>query len=108
MPEAQRRLAAIVANDVAGFSRLMGQDEQGTLTRLKEHRAATDPIGERHGGRLVGTADGGRCVDLFRRPEGTFGFEEFRRDHEDPTEWFKTGYYSDLTFKTETSALIEA
>ena len=35
----ERRLAAILAADVAGYSRLMGVDEEGTLARLKEHRA---------------------------------------------------------------------
>ena len=38
MSEAQRRLAAIVAINVAGYSRLMGRDEQGTLAVLKSHR----------------------------------------------------------------------
>ena len=37
----QRRLAAIVAIDVAGYSRLMGADEQGTLVTLKGHRAVS-------------------------------------------------------------------
>ena len=53
---AERRLAAIVAIDVAGYSRLMGADEQGTLAALKGHREAATPIVEGHGGRLVGTA----------------------------------------------------
>ena len=35
----QRRLAAIVSADVAGYSRLMGRDESGTLARLREHRS---------------------------------------------------------------------
>ena len=35
---AERRLAAILAADVAGYSRLMGADEEGTLDRLKAHR----------------------------------------------------------------------
>jgi Adenylate cyclase, family 3 (some proteins contain HAMP domain) len=35
---AQRRLAAILAADVAGYSRLMGADEEGTLAQLKAHR----------------------------------------------------------------------
>ena len=51
-----RRLAAIVAIDVVGYSRLMGEDEAGTLARLKERRAVTDSISEKHGGRIVGTA----------------------------------------------------
>ena len=35
---AKRRLAAVLAADVAGYSRLMGQDEAGTLARLRAHR----------------------------------------------------------------------
>ena len=50
-PEAEvtRRLTTIVAIDVAGYSRLMGADEAGTLARRKEHRSVTDPIAETHG-----------------------------------------------------------
>jgi len=40
---ATRRLAAILAADVAGYSRLMGADEEGTLNRLKAHRRAHRP-----------------------------------------------------------------
>jgi class 3 adenylate cyclase len=39
-----RRLAAIVAADVAGYSRLMGLDEVGTARTLREHRAVTDAL----------------------------------------------------------------
>ena len=35
----------------------------------------------------IETDDGHRCVDLFRRPDGTFGYDEFRRDPEDQGEW---------------------
>jgi len=35
-----------------------------------------------------------RCVDLFRRPDGSYGFEEFRRDPEDVGEWTPVRYYS--------------
>ena len=52
----ERRLTTIVAMDVAGYSRLMGVDEAGTLTRLKQLRTIIDPINEAYGGRLVGTA----------------------------------------------------
>ena len=45
-----RRLAAIVAADVAGYSRLMGVDEVGTARTLREHRKVTDALVERHGG----------------------------------------------------------
>ena len=54
-----RRLAAIVAVDVAGYSRLMGADEAGTLATLKAHRAETDALADRFGGRIVGTAGDG-------------------------------------------------
>jgi class 3 adenylate cyclase len=48
-----RRLAAIVAADAAGYSRLMGLDEVGTARTLREHRKITDTFVEKHGGRLV-------------------------------------------------------
>ena len=38
MAREQRKLAAILAADVVGYSRLMGRDESGTLARLREHR----------------------------------------------------------------------
>lgn len=47
------------------------------------------------------------CVDLFRRDDGTFGFEEFRRDAEGGG-WFAIGNYAGAVFKTEASALDEA
>jgi len=50
----QRRLAAVLAADVVGYSRLMGQDETGTLAALKRHRAGLiDPTIAEHGGRIV-------------------------------------------------------
>ena len=57
---ASRRLAAILAADVAGYSRLMGQDEEGTHERLKAHLAQlVDPKIEEHRGRIVkNTGDG--------------------------------------------------
>ena len=56
----ERRLAAILAADVAGYSRLMGADEEGTLAQLKAHRREViDPkIGE-HKGRIVKTTGDG-------------------------------------------------
>src|SRR5258706_12448914 len=56
MPEvrATRRLAAILAADVVGYSRLMGGDETGTLAALKRHREAVmDPAIRAHNGRVV-------------------------------------------------------
>ena len=50
----------------------------------------------------------GRCVDIFMRPGGTFGFEEFRRDIEDARGWFPTGFFGDRIFASEEDALREA
>ncbi len=50
----ERRLAAILAADVVGYSRLMGADEEGTLVRLKAHRdEIVDPAIAKHKGRIV-------------------------------------------------------
>jgi adenylate cyclase len=55
----ERRLAAIVCADVAGYSRMMGADEAGTQAAFKAHRSAIYPIILNHGGRLVkNTGDG--------------------------------------------------
>jgi TolB-like protein/class 3 adenylate cyclase len=60
-----RRLAAILAADVAGYSRLMGRDEHGTLTRLKAHRTERlEPTLARHGGRLVKLTGDGALVEF--------------------------------------------
>src|SRR5258705_1606342 len=61
----QRRLAAILAADVAGYSRLMGADEEGTLARLKAHRGdLLDPTIDRHRGRIVKTTGDGLLVEF--------------------------------------------
>ena len=55
----ERRLAALVCADVAGYSRMMGADEEGTHATFKAHRTAIYPIILNHGGRLVkNTGDG--------------------------------------------------
>ena len=59
MADRERKLTTIVAIDVAGYSRLMHADETGTLDRLKQARAISDPIGRAHGGRIVGTSGDG-------------------------------------------------
>jgi class 3 adenylate cyclase len=56
----QRRLAAIVSADVAGYSRFMGKDESGTLAALKVLRQEVgDPAIASHGGRIVKTTGDG-------------------------------------------------
>jgi TolB-like protein/class 3 adenylate cyclase/tetratricopeptide (TPR) repeat protein len=60
-----RRLAAILAADVAGYSRLMGADEEGTLDRLKAHRRELiDPNIKEHHGRIVKTTGDGALVEF--------------------------------------------
>jgi adenylate cyclase len=61
----ERRLAAIFAADVAGYSRLMGTDEEGTLERLKAHRREfIDPKIAEHRGRIVKTTGDGVLVEF--------------------------------------------
>lgn len=61
----QRRLAAILAADVAGYSRLMGADEEGTLAALKElRRDLADPKIKEHRGRIVKTTGDGLLVEF--------------------------------------------
>src|ERR1700730_17614665 len=62
---ATRRLAAILAADVAGYSRLMGMDEEGTLDRLKVlRRELADPKIKEHRGRIVKTTGDGLLVEF--------------------------------------------
>jgi class 3 adenylate cyclase len=64
-PRIERRLAAILAADVAGYSRLMGADEVGTLTALKVHRRERiDPAIDQHNGRIVKTTGDGTLVEF--------------------------------------------
>jgi class 3 adenylate cyclase len=60
-----RRLSAILAADVVAYSRLMGEDEEGTLGRLKDLRAeVVDPTIQRHHGRIVKTTGDGMRVEF--------------------------------------------
>src|SRR5712672_4282087 len=61
----QRRLAAILAADIVGYSRLMGTDEMGTLTALKSHRRELVDSGiAEHHGRIVKTTGDGMLVEF--------------------------------------------
>ena len=63
MTTEQRRLAAIASADVAGYSRLMGRDESGTLAALKVLRQEViDPAIASHGGRIVKTSGDNCCL----------------------------------------------
>ena len=61
----ERRLAAVLAADVAGYSRLMGRDEEGTLAQLKSSRkTVVDPCIAAHRGRIVKTTGDGMLVEF--------------------------------------------
>jgi hypothetical protein len=49
-----------------------------------------------------------RCVDIFVRDDGTFGFEEYRRDVEDGRGWFSLDHYAQLVFASAADALADA
>ena len=44
--------------------------------------------------RSIETSDGALCVDIFQRDDGSFGFEEYRKDPEDPRGWYPVGSYA--------------
>jgi TolB-like protein/class 3 adenylate cyclase len=60
----ERRLAAILSADVAGYSRLMGLDEVGTARILREHRVVADALVAKHGGRIVKTTGDGILLEF--------------------------------------------
>ncbi len=65
-----RRLAAIVATDVTGYSQPIGSDEDGTLATLMDHRTELiDPQMSDYGGRIANTADeGGAAAGCIASP----------------------------------------
>ena len=68
MAREQRRLAAILAADVVGYSRPKGRDETGTLARLRKNRSEhLDPVLAEYGGRLVKLTGDGALVG-FSKP----------------------------------------
>ncbi len=68
----ERRLAAVLAADVAGYSRLMGADEEGTLTRLKSVRKSlVDPAIASHRGRIVKTTGDGLLAEFASAVDAT-------------------------------------
>lgn len=56
----------------------------------------------------VENSDNDRCVDFFARPDGTYGFEEFRRDVEDAGAWTPVQYYSGMVYASSGDALAAA
>jgi adenylate cyclase len=65
MPEMSRRLTTILAADVAGFSKLAGADEEGTISRLRAlGQEVIDPVTAAHGGRVFKTTGDGRLIEF--------------------------------------------
>jgi hypothetical protein len=54
------------------------------------------------------TPNADRCVDIFRRPDGTFGFEEFRRDVEDMGAWTPVGSFCDREYASAEETIVAA
>jgi adenylate cyclase len=76
----ERRLAAVLAADVAGYSRLMGTNEEGTLARLKAVRKAlVDPTIAAHRGRIVKTTGDGKLVEFGSAVDAVRGAVEVQR-----------------------------
>ena len=75
-----RRLAAILAADVVGYSRLMGRDENGTLARFKGHvTERLEPTLARHGGRLVKLTGDGALVEFTSAVDALGAAVEFQQ-----------------------------
>ncbi|MDH5244958.1 MAG: hypothetical protein OEW98_00800 [Betaproteobacteria bacterium] len=80
MAREHRRLAAILAADVVGYSRLMGRDESGTVARLRENRRQhLEPVLERHGGRLVKLIGDGALVEFASAVDALGAAIEFQQ-----------------------------
>src|SRR5215831_7891031 len=76
----QRKLAAIVAADIVGYSRLMGRDESGTLARLRKNRSARlDPMLAKYGGRLVKLTGDGVLVEFASAVDALSAAIEFQQ-----------------------------
>jgi len=60
----ERRLSAILAADIAGYSRLMGEDEEGTVQALKGHQEEVLPLVAKCGGRIIDTAGDGILAEF--------------------------------------------
>jgi adenylate cyclase len=76
----QRKLAAIVAADVVGYSRLMGRDESWTLARLRKHRAEhLNPVLTKYGGRLVKLTGDGALIEFGSAVDALSAAIEFQQ-----------------------------
>ena len=82
-PAPKRKLAAILAADVVGFSRMMGGDEARTLLNLKACRALTDESIEAHHGRVFGSAGDSVIAEFASPVDASSAAVEFQRNLRD-------------------------
>src|SRR5215475_10198621 len=76
----QRKLAAILAADVVGYSRLMGRDESGTLARLRKNRSDhLDPVLTKYAGRLVKLTGDGALIEFASAVDALSAAIEFQQ-----------------------------
>ena len=88
----QRRLTTILAADVAGYSRLMSADEEGTLKRLRELRAELiNPAIERNRGRVVNTAGDSLLIEFASVVDAVRCAVEVQRGMIAPQRGFRAG-----------------
>ncbi|HEX4112530.1 MAG TPA: adenylate/guanylate cyclase domain-containing protein [Stellaceae bacterium] len=98
-PPLERKLVAILAADVVGYSRLMGLDEEGTLATLSAHRTIADALIAAHGGRICGTAGDSLLAEFASVFASVDCAVEIQRDiaaanhelSEDRRMWFRIG-----------------
>src|SRR6266481_8005242 len=80
MSREQRKLPAIVAADIVGYSRLMGRDESGTLARMRKNRSEhLDPVLAKCGGRLVKLTGDGALVEFASAVDALSAAIEFQQ-----------------------------
>src|SRR5260370_40874151 len=79
MASIQRKLAAILAADVHQFSKLMGEDEAGTLAHLRACRQIVDAIIAEHHGRIVGSAGDSVVAEIASAVSPVLCAVEFQR-----------------------------
>jgi class 3 adenylate cyclase len=89
----ERRLAAILAADVAGYSRQMGVDEEGTHERLKTHIGQlVDPKIKQHGGRTVKNTGDGMLVEFPSVVDAVHCVVELQREMAGPMPMSRIGF----------------
>lgn len=94
---AHDKAVALMIGSIKNYNR--GEEGNGMSKRIHESWTVFNSIENR---------EHDRCVDLFHRPDDTYGFEEFRRDVEDAGAWTPVQYYSHASYPSKESALSAA